>query len=265
MKHIQSITFRALCAAFIGALLIAFPDNTTKWLVVVIGVLFFIPGLVSFGAYFRLKKDGGQSLRPLFPILGLGSILFGLLLIIFASALMDYMKYVLAAFLVLAGVSSAVSMVRFRTVKNVALFFFIVPVLIMLVGIFVFLYRELEPTVVHQLLGGTSIAYALFELIAGIAFRKVRRQLMEPATDDAPPAEPSEPQEPQASLPEPETQTEQTEEPLPEEALQEAEHSQPQPEPEAQEPQKPRETIDFTADHAEKPKETIDFTDSAAE
>ena len=47
MKYVRSFTFRALCAMGVGALLIAFPDKTTSWLVRTIGVLFLIPGMVS--------------------------------------------------------------------------------------------------------------------------------------------------------------------------------------------------------------------------
>ena len=52
MKYVRSFTFRALCAMGVGALLIAFPDKTTSWLVRTIGVLFLIPGMVSIFAYF---------------------------------------------------------------------------------------------------------------------------------------------------------------------------------------------------------------------
>ena len=182
MKYVQSITFRALCALSIGGLLLAFPDKTTEALVIIIGILFLIPGLVSIVAYFRMR-GGQESMRPIFPLVGVGSLLFGLLLMVCYSALTPYIKYVLAAFLLLASVGELVSVMRFKKLVPVSAFFFVVPLLIAVAAIFIFVYSGSNQALVSTVLGMACVVYGLEELLSAIIFRKVRRQLMQPETE----------------------------------------------------------------------------------
>jgi uncharacterized membrane protein HdeD (DUF308 family) len=174
MKYVQSVTFRALSALCIGSLLIAFPDKTTTWLVIIVGILFLIPGLISIVAYFNVHTSD-ESMRPLFPIVGIGSVLFGIILIVFSGVFMDYMKYVLAAFLLLAGISQLVTLINLRKWTSVGAFFYIISGLIALTGIFVLIAAQSIATCVLTVLGTGSIVYGIAELISAIRFRNVRR------------------------------------------------------------------------------------------
>ena len=95
MKVIQSSLFRALCAIIIGALLIQYREQTVTWITIAIGVLFFLSGVFSLLSYMSAKRSAekmkGQYLydaqgnhiigmRPNFPLVGLGSLIFGLVL-----------------------------------------------------------------------------------------------------------------------------------------------------------------------------------------
>lgn len=179
MKYIQSITFRALSALCIGSLLIAFPDKTTTWLVIIIGILFLVPGLISITAYFRMRS-GQESLRPLFPIIGMGSLLFGILLIVFSGALIDYMMFVLAAFLVLAGISQIVTLLKYRGMTEVGKSYYVIPVIITLAGIFILLNIQSVKVYALTIVGAASIVYGVAELVGAVGFRKVRRRMAMP-------------------------------------------------------------------------------------
>lgn len=184
MKYVQSITFRALCALCVGGLLLAFPDETTRWLVVVVGILFLIPGMVSVVAYFRMRSSS-ETLRPLFSIVGAGSLLFGLVLILGSHTLMAYMKYVLGAFLLLAGISFIVSMLKVGKYTQVSPFFYCAPVILSMAGLFIFfnLTEQQLPdgTAVDPganiIIGISYLGYGLLQMISAIRFRKVRRQM----------------------------------------------------------------------------------------
>ncbi|HCE47748.1 MAG TPA: hypothetical protein DEQ84_03650 [Prevotellaceae bacterium] len=189
MKYVRSLTFRALCAMGVGALLVAFPDKTTSWLVAIVGVLFLIPGLVSVIAYFKMRMTD-TAMRPFFPIVGTGSFMFGLLLVAFSDRLVEYMLYVLAVFLVLAGVSQIVNMLKIRHHVHVGVFFYIAPLLITLSGIFVIVYPKEVLAVFYTIVGVTSIIYGIEEMLSAIHFRKVRRLMAmevkkEETTDEA--------------------------------------------------------------------------------
>ena len=57
MKVLQSSFFRALCALIVGALTIMYRDEAQKWLVIVIGVLFFLSGVISCAVYNGSRKN----------------------------------------------------------------------------------------------------------------------------------------------------------------------------------------------------------------
>ena len=97
---------RCICALVIGVLLVAWPEAAILYLVITIGVLFLVPGLFSvFGYLIRGKQDGSS-----FPIAGLGSLLFGLWLMIMPAFFVGILMYVLGAVLVLAGISQIVNL-----------------------------------------------------------------------------------------------------------------------------------------------------------
>ena len=69
---------KCICAIIVGVLLVAWPEAAVAYLVIAIGALFFIPGLYALWGY--LYK--GRRLGVSFPLVGVGSALFGLWLMI---------------------------------------------------------------------------------------------------------------------------------------------------------------------------------------
>ena len=116
-------------------------------------------------------------MQPFFPIIGLGCLMFGLVLIVFSDRLVDYMRYAMGAFLVIAGVGQLVNLIKYRSRQKVGPFFYVVSLLIVLSGLFVLIYQEGLPNLYYKILGVTSIVYGLEELVASIYFRKVRRMM----------------------------------------------------------------------------------------
>ena len=90
MKVLRSSLFRAVSAIVIGALLIEYREQTVEWLTIVIGVLFFLSGVISLASYYTARKTAGEpeiydsngqlisgGQRPALPIVGLGSLILG--------------------------------------------------------------------------------------------------------------------------------------------------------------------------------------------
>ena len=124
---------RCICALVIGVLLVAWPEAAILYLVITIGVLFLVPGLFSLSGYLiRGKQDGSR-----FPIAGLGSLLFGLWLMIMPAFFVGILMYVLGAVLVLAGISQIVNLSAARSWTVVPGGFFVIPVLVLIAGIVV--------------------------------------------------------------------------------------------------------------------------------
>ncbi len=115
MKVLQSSFFRAVCAVIVGVLLIKYSDDTVRWITILIGVLFFLSGVISCAAYFGAKRhaddvqvfdaNGNQvaGSRPVFPIVGLGSVILGIILALMPSTFVTGLMYIFAAILILGG------------------------------------------------------------------------------------------------------------------------------------------------------------------
>ena len=167
---------RCICALVIGVLLVAWPEAAILYLVITIGVLSLVPGLFSLSGYsIRGKQDGSR-----FPIAGLGSLLFGLWLMIMPAFFVGILMYVLGAVLVLAGISQIVNLSAARSWTVVPGGFFVIPVSALIAGIVVLFNPFTAAAVPFIILGVSSIVYGLSDLINIIRFR----QKKEPGTPE---------------------------------------------------------------------------------
>ena len=132
MKTISYSLLRAVCALVIGLVLVLFPNQAAEYLVITVGVIFLIPSLISIVGYFAWRGE-----RPVhFPLLGIGSLLFGLWLVIMPGFFADLLTYVLGFILVIGGVQQIASLASARNWMRVPAGFYVVPVLILLAGLF---------------------------------------------------------------------------------------------------------------------------------
>lgn len=176
MKSVQSVIFRALSFLLVGALMVAFPYNITTWLVIIIGILFLIPGMVSIATFFKAYTHKDAT-RVLLPVIGVGSVVLGLLLILMPDLFTKWLMYVLAAALLLVGVMGIVNILHFRKYVEIGWAYYVIPTLLCVVGLFV-IFHPLEVAAdTITILGIASIVYSLTELLYAIRFRKVYRQI----------------------------------------------------------------------------------------
>ena len=169
MKAINYSTLRSIFALVLGVLLVMWPDVAINYLVITIGVLFLIPGLISLIGYF--SGENREEVKRMFPVAGLGSILFGLWLMIMPSFFVNILMYVLGFILILGGIQQISSLVSARKWTSVPLGFYVVPVLILIAGIIVVVNPFTVASAAFILLGISCIVYALSELFNGIKFR----------------------------------------------------------------------------------------------
>jgi len=181
MKGVQSVIFRALSFLLVGVLMVVFPDKVTTWLVRILGVLFVVPGLVSIGSFFR-SYTKNDATRFLLPIIGVGSVALGIILIIWPEKFITGLVYFLAAAIILAGVTAIVNIVHFRKYISVSFKFYIIPVLLCATGIYIIFMKQptdADAQIVFSvpllIFGVASIVYGLTELVYAIHFRKIYR------------------------------------------------------------------------------------------
>ena len=116
-KILRSSIFRAICAIITGVLLVNNPDSTVVGITIAIGVMFLISGVISCATYLNARKNAKDtevydaqgrlimSSRPPLPIVGIGSILLGLILAVMPGAFVTSLMYVLGALIILGAVN----------------------------------------------------------------------------------------------------------------------------------------------------------------
>lgn len=176
MKGLSYSFLRAICALVIGLVLVMFPDQAGDYFVITIGVIFLVPSLINIIGYFAQSTE----MRSRFPIEGVGSLLFGLWLIIMPGFFADLLTFVLGFILVMGGVQQIASLSAARRWMPVPGGFYVVPVLILLAG----LVALFNPTGVRStafiIIGISSLVYAASELLNWFKFTRRR-----PKTPDA--------------------------------------------------------------------------------
>lgn len=172
MKGLSFSFLRIICALIIGLVLVMFPDRAGEYFIITIGVVFLIPSLISIIGYLVQNAE----VKKRFPIEGVGSLLFGLLLIIMAGFFSKFLTIVLGFILVMGGVQQISSLAAARRWMPVPGAFYIVPVLILIAGLIALFNPTGAQKTAFIIIGVTSLVYAASELINWFKFTRRRPQ-----------------------------------------------------------------------------------------
>lgn len=170
MKTINNAILRSVFSIVLGLVLILWPEATINYLVIIIGVLFIIPGLISIIAYFARDKQTQPT--SIFPIEGAGSLLFGLWLVIMPTFFVNILMYVLGGLLVLAGIQQIVSLIAARKWANVSLWFYLIPTLILIAGVVILSNPFTMAANAFIFMGAVSLVYGITDLLNSYKFRR---------------------------------------------------------------------------------------------
>ena len=188
MKILQSSLFRAICAIAIGIMLIKFPDNTVTWITVAIGVLFLLSGVISVIVYFNATKhvseykimdSNGHVIageKPTFPLVGVGSIILGLLLALTPHIFITALMYIIGAMLILGAINQFMVLVKGRQFGKIGFGFWIFPSLILLTGLYVIIKPMSPANIAMTILGWCSLLYGVTEIINSLKIHSNKRK-----------------------------------------------------------------------------------------
>lgn len=183
MKSFNYAVLSSLCALIIGLLLVVWPGQALIYLVLTIGVLFLLPGLFGLVSYVmtaRKRREAGYS-SP-FPVVALGSTLFGIWLVVMPGFFVTSLMYVLGVLLVLAGVSQLANLAAARSSVHVPWGIYIVPLLVLAAGLVVLFDPFTAAEVPFMILGCSFIVYALMDLIRMFKYRRLVRSKIQDIT-----------------------------------------------------------------------------------
>ena len=188
MKLIKTSFFRAITAVIVGVLLIMYREETITWLTIGIGILFFLSGLITCIIYFvtrntessEMNLDSAKStptFTPSFPLVGMGSLLLGLILALMPNSFVNWMVYILGALLILGAIGQYVLLASIVKLVRINIFFWIMSSVILLIGVVFIIKPMWIASAPLLILGWSMILYGVVECIDTIKIMKTRRQV----------------------------------------------------------------------------------------
>ena len=175
--------YRIMIALIVGLVLVIFPQNAADYLVIAVGVIFMLPSIFSLVSHFTNRGE----MRPPFPVDALGGFLFGLMLIIMPGFFNNQQQgrydalhggrritIVLGFVLTMAGVQQIASLIAARQWVPVPIYHYIMPVTILLAGIFSLTNPVGVRTTLFKVLGVFFLLYAIFEFTNWFFFMRKR-------------------------------------------------------------------------------------------
>lgn len=196
MKWIQGSFFRAICAVIVGALLIKYREETVRWITIAMGVLFFLSGLISVVIYYSSRKQAddiqvydanGKLLtgsRPAFPIVGLGSMILGIILAMMPTTFVTGLTYIFAAILILGAINQYANLAGVTKFCKVGYFYWILPSVILLVGLIAIVKPSWIATAPLFIIGWCMVIYGVAELLNAIELHIARNHIEKMAKND---------------------------------------------------------------------------------
>lgn len=190
-KILRSSIFRAICAIATGILLVNNPDSTVVGITIAIGVMFLISGVISCATYLNARKSVKDTevydsqgrlimqARPPFPIVGIGSILLGLILTIVPDMFITSLMYILGALIILGATSQFMTLIGATKMFHVPIFFWIGPSIVLITGVFVIIKPMESAALPLLIIGWCLLFYGATECVNSIKIYKETRKFRE--------------------------------------------------------------------------------------
>lgn len=171
MKRFNNAILRGIFAVLLGIILVLWPEAAIIYIIMVIGAGFLLPGVFSIVNYLmRNKKD--ESVSPMFPLDGLGSVLLGAWLLAMPEFFVDILMYILGAILLIAGLQQIITLISARKWKYVPMGYYVLPSIIFLVGLLILIYPMAVIANTLVIFGIAILFYGVNEIINWYKFRK---------------------------------------------------------------------------------------------
>ena len=189
MKLLQSTFFRAICSIVIGILLLKYPDNSVTWLTMAIGTLFLLSGIIALISYWNARRHAGEytitdaegnvisGSQPSFPIVGVGSVILGLTLLLSPDMFVRWLMYILGAMIIIGSINQLIILIAARRFGSISAFFWIAPIVLLIVGILIFVTPMESAELPLIILGWCMLVYGVTEVINSLMVYSLRKQM----------------------------------------------------------------------------------------
>lgn len=187
----HSSLFRALCSIVVGALLIEYREQTVTWITILIGVLFFLSGVISLISYYSARRSadkmqgnilydaqGNQVLgfRPRFPLVGVGSLVLGLVLALMPNVFVAWLMFILSVILVMGAVTQMANLVQAAKMGGVGLVYWLLPCALLLLGLLAIIKPSAIASAPLLVIGWAMLVYGVVEMVNSLKIANNRRR-----------------------------------------------------------------------------------------
>lgn len=188
MKAIRSSIFRALCAVAVGALLVKYRQEMVQWMTITIGILFLLSGIVAVSVAYISRQNVRKQLQSAAETAsndpssatannaikmqkgwkwsisaGVGSMILGAVLALMPGTFVNFLIYILSAFLILGAIQQFVSLATASRLGSISILFWIMPSLLFIAGIVALAYPEAIASAPLFFIGWCMIIYGIVE------------------------------------------------------------------------------------------------------
>ena len=159
------------------------------WITIAIGILFFISGILSIAEYVSTKKlsdkpevydsegklvSGGP--KPHFPILGVASLLLGVILALMTNMFITSLTYIISGVLIIGAIGQFIFLANTSKYASVGFYYWIMPSVILIVGIIAIVYPTAIATAPLFVIGWCMLLYGVVECINALKAINCRKQ-----------------------------------------------------------------------------------------
>ena len=189
-----------------GILIVKFREDMVTWLTVGLGAIFFISGIISCISYYiqrkhvlKMRAEGitlfdsegkpvGQSM-PTFPIVGVGSLILGVILASMPETFLNWLTYIFAAIILLVSVYQIADLIVANRYGRVGWAYWVMPIIMLLAAVVALVNPESISSSPLFFLGWAMIISGAVMIVNVLKIYTVRRAAEKRAADLAKKAE----------------------------------------------------------------------------
>lgn len=189
-----------------GALVVKYREDMVTWLTVGLGAIFFISGVISCISYYiqrkhvlKMRAEGitlfdsegkpiGQSM-PTFPIVGVGSMILGVILASMPETFLSWLTYIFAAIILLVSVYQIADLIVANRYGRVGWAYWVMPIIMLLAAIVALVNPEAISSSPLFFLGWAMMISGAVMIVNILRIYTVRRAAEKRAADMAKTAE----------------------------------------------------------------------------
>ena len=189
-----------------GILIVKFREDMVTWLTVGLGAIFFISGIIFCISYYiqrkhvlKMRAEGitlfdsegkpvGQSM-PTFPIVGVGSLILGVILASMPETFLNWLTYIFAAIILLVSVYQIADLIVANRYGRVGWAYWVMPIIMLLAAVVALVNPDSISSSPLFFLGWAMIISGAVMIVNVLKIYTVRRAAEKRAADLAKKAE----------------------------------------------------------------------------